>query len=66
MHAFKLATETHFLGERRRIISSGAFVAAFANLTIELLIGFNEDGHSGQQFSICGSEGGISFNQFPQ
>ena len=66
MHEFKLAMETHCLGARRSRISSGAFVAAFANLTIELLIGFNEDGHSGQQFSICGSEGGISFNQFPQ
>ena len=66
MHAFKLATETHFLGKRRRRISSGAFGAAVSNLTREFLIGFNEDRHSSQQFNIYGSEGGIGFNQFPQ
>ena len=42
------------------------FVAAVANLTREFHIGFNEDGHSRQQFRICGSEGGIGFNQFLQ
>ena len=43
-----------------------AVVAAVANPTKELLIGFNEDSHSGRQFIVGGSEGGIRFNQFLQ
>ena len=48
------------------LYASTVFVAAVANLTRELLIGFNEDGHSGLQFSVGGSEGVISFDQLTQ
>ena len=63
MHAFQISMGTHCFGLRRRIISLDAVVAAVSNLTRELIIGFNEDGHSGRKFSVGGSEGGIGLTK---
>ena len=66
MHAFNIAIGAHFLGARRRITPLVAIVAAVANLTRELLIGFGKGSQRGRQFSIGGSMGVIGLDQFLQ
>ena len=66
MHALNIAMGAHFLGARRRIIPLVAIVAAVANLTRELLIGFGKGSQRGRQFSIGGSMGVIGLDQFLQ
>ena len=66
MHAFHIEMWTHFFGVSCIRILPCAVVTAVANPTRFFLVGFYEEGNSGQEFSFGGSEGGIGFNQLLQ
>lgn len=62
MHEFNIAMGEKSLREERRRILTGAVVAAIPHPTRELLAGIYEAIHSGRQFRVVGSEGGIRFH----
>ena len=66
MYAFNILTGKHCRGTRRRKIPSGAVVAEVEKMYKEVLVDFNDNGHSGQQFRVGGSEVGIGYNQYLQ